>query len=80
MQYNAPTNELKIQGGLIFQYKSKFPNAYLEISIGWLVCTEELELNLINFQNFNVPIDNLATPLAEIKLLQQNSLTTFPFV
>lgn len=85
VQYNAPTNELKIQGGLVLQYKSKFPNAYLEISIGWLVCTEELELNLINFQNFYVLIDNLATPLAEIKLSpqiqeQQKLSTTFPFI
>lgn len=85
VQYNAPTNELKIQGGLVFQHKSKFPNAYLEISIGWLVCTEELELNLINFQNFYVLMDNLVTPLTEIKLSpqiqeQQNSSTTFPFI
>ena len=67
--YFPEENLVKISPSLYYDCFQKFPQAYLEITFGHLICTESLELDLINFQVFYVLLANYNQLNKEINII-----------
>lgn len=71
--YSAHENKLVIASHLLYNCYKKHPTAYLEIILAWVICTDTLDIQLINQQFYYFSLEEYSMPGEELMIILQSN-------